>query len=75
MDNTAVANRYGQQAEAKLEMAGFLISREPAVQCNDRGNRHVTVSHDITRAKDRAAALQAATGCATIPTVATTVIP
>ena len=31
--------------------------------------------HDITRAKDRAAALQAATGCTTIPTVAATVIP
>ena len=75
MDDAAITDRYRQQAEARFEMAGFLISREPAVQCNDRGNRHVTVSHDITRANEWAAALQAATGCATMPTVATTVIP
>ena len=40
MDNTAVADRYRQQAEARLEMAGLLISSDRAVQVNYHGNRN-----------------------------------
>lgn len=42
MDNASVVDRYRQQAKARLEMDGLLISGGPAVQFNDRGNRHVT---------------------------------
>ena len=72
MDDAATATANRRKPGSKWP--GF-FSREAAFQCNDLGNRHVTVSHDITRAKERAAALQAATGCATVPTVAATVIP
>ena len=42
MDNASIAERYRRQAEARLEMAGLLLSDSPAVQCNDHGKQHVT---------------------------------
>ena len=42
MDNAAVPDRYRHQAEARLNMAGLLVSDDPAVQFNDRGDRHIT---------------------------------
>ena len=48
MDNAAIAERCRRQAEARLEMAGFLISSDPAIQSHDRGNRRVTRSNLVT---------------------------
>ena len=42
MDNGSIAERYRRQAEARLEMAGLLLSDSPAVQFSDRDNRRVT---------------------------------
>ena len=83
LDDAAEEGTISPEATSEVMLADFIMSGVTRdAKPNSGATTYVVAEvsgslnhHDITRAKERAAALQAATGCATIPTIAATVIP